>query len=377
MKEIESTTQLEEHLRCGLALEDVVMQGLDLRPLTQPLCQQDFRGAVLLGCLLDDALQRHAMDSGAMVFPSLEGVPYEAYRPALYRVDELYEAFVAEEPASYQRCLDARVYAHWKQTGGAQASHILDALGRSLHDHAMSDALEELLVGKRVVAIMGGHSMARSRGAYAEVARMARWLCQDGFLLASGGGPGAMEATHVGAWFASRPEEELLEAIDLLAEAPRYDDPRWLSQAFEVRGRWQLEALNRSSYPSLGVPTWLYGHEPPNAFATHIAKYFANSIREEGLLTIAKHGVIFSPGSAGTIQEIFQDACQNHYATVGVVSPMVFFGVDYWMREKPVYPLLTELAQGRDYAEWLSISDDPQAVVAAIRKYAKAQPTAS
>ena len=24
---------------------------------------------------------------------------------------------------------------------------------------------------------------------------------------------------------------------------------------------------------SLGIPTWLYGHEPPNPFATKIAKY--------------------------------------------------------------------------------------------------------
>ena len=38
---------------------------------------------------------------------------------------------------------------------------------------------------------------------------------------------------------------------------------------------------------SLGVPTWFYGHEPTNLFATHVAKYFANSIREDGLLAIA------------------------------------------------------------------------------------------
>ena len=41
-----------------------------------------------------------------------------------------------------------------------------------------------------------------------------------------------------------------------------------------------------------------------------------------GLLAIAKHGVIYAPGSAGTIQEIFQDAAQNHYSSFGPPSPM-------------------------------------------------------
>ena len=72
------------------------------------------------------------------------------------------------------------------------------------------------------------------------------------------------------------------------------------------------------------MPTWFYGHEPTNLFSVHVAKYFSNSIREDGLLAIAEHGIIFSPGSAGTTQEIFQDATQNHYATFGTISPMVF-----------------------------------------------------
>ena len=32
---------------------------------------------------------------------------------------------------------------------------------------------------------------------------------------------------------------------------------------------------------SLGVPTWFYGHEPPNLFATRIAKFFTNALRED------------------------------------------------------------------------------------------------
>jgi len=117
------------------------------------------------------------------------------------------------------------------------------------------------------------------------------------------------------------------------------------------------------------IPTWLYGHEPPNAFATHIAKYFANSVREEGLITLARHGIVFSPGSAGTIQEIFQDATQNHYASLGDVSPMVFFNTEYWTEQKPVYPLLKQLAGGKDYDEFLTIVDTEEDVVSFIKAH--------
>ncbi|HHH29868.1 MAG TPA: hypothetical protein ENK57_16190 [Polyangiaceae bacterium] len=213
--------------------------------------------------------------------------------------------------------------------------------------------------------------MARGPGDYAMVARIARELCRRGFLLASGGGPGAMEATHVGCWFVDRDLAEMDEAIAVLAEAPKYDDSRWLSQAFEVRERWPQSAETAAARPNVGIPTWLYGHEPPNAFATHVAKYFANSVREDGLLTIATSGVLYSPGSAGTIQEIFQDACQNHYETVGPASPMVFLGRDYWTKDKPVYPLLAKLAQGRHYARWLTLTDDVEEAVAAIAAHAE------
>jgi predicted Rossmann-fold nucleotide-binding protein len=191
-------------------------------------------------------------------------------------------------------------------------------------------------------------------------------------LIATGGGPGAMEAAHLGAYFAGRSDGELQDALAVLAEAPSYKDALWMAQAFRVRARYPLGEEERVRYPSLGIPTWLYGHEPPNVFATHIAKYFANSVREEGILTIATSGVVFSPGSAGTIQEIFQDACQNHYKSMGVVSPMVFLGKAFWTEKKPVYPLLAQLAKGMEYEKYLSITDSADEVVAALVAYDEA-----
>jgi predicted Rossmann-fold nucleotide-binding protein len=175
--------------------------------------------------------------------------------------------------------------------------------------------------------------------------------------VATGGGPGAMEAANLGAYFGDYPDEALVDAVTTLADQPHYSDAQYFERAYAVR----------ESYPdgaeSLAVPTWFYGHEPSNLFASHLAKYFANSIREDGLLAIAHHGVIYAPGSAGTIQEIFMDAAQNHYATLGTISPMVFFGEDYWTEQEPVYPLLQKLAEGHTYADLLAISDDVEAIV--------------
>ena len=149
----------------------------------------------------------------------------------------------------------------------------------------------------------------------------------------------------------------------MLSSAPKYDHPDWFDAAFKVRERWCDGA------ESLAIPTWFYGHEPSNLFSSHIAKYFANALREDGLLARATWGIVFAPGSAGTIQEIFQDAAQNHYGTFRYISPMIFLGRTYWTETRPVYPLLQQLAEGREYQRMLTISDDLDEIVSFIQAH--------
>ena len=375
MVEIESLAAFEQHLVAGKSLANVILQGLDLMDQGRVLSRADLTGTVFLGCLLDKETLAAVGARGALIFPPFSGLPYSPYRGQLYTPEELYAGFDPAHPESYADTPDARVYAHWHSRGGANPPSILETLAQRLHDHAISDALEEVLVqeGKprRVVAIMGGHAMLRGQPDYRSVAELARELARRGFFLVSGGGPGAMEATHLGAWFSGRSDAELDAALEVLALAPGYTHHEWLSRAFEVRATWPLQDEDRLRADSLGIPTWLYGHEPPNPFATRIAKYFANSVREEGLLTIARGGVIYSPGSAGTIQEIFQDACQNHYNTVGIISPMIFLGREFWTRTRPVFPLLDHLAQGHAYARHLLLTDSREDIVRALLDFAR------
>jgi len=361
--ELESLEAFDTYLDTNKSLADTACQGLDLRERTWRLFEADVRGAFFLGCQLEASGLEYLNEQGACVFPSMEGLPFRPFRATLYDAAELYDGYVPGDPASYDVTPDATSYVRHKQT--AADMNVVGTLAERIHDHAIDNALHQVLddVGTRsVVAIMGGHGLTRTDDHYIKVARLGRALTEAGFYLATGGGPGAMEAANFGAWMAAHPPEALDEALEVLAGAATFNPVgEWLDAAFAVRERWpQPEPATGAS---LGVPTWHYGHEPPNVFATEIAKYFANSIREDGLLAIALAGVVFAPGSAGTIQEVFQDAAQNHYESFGFASPMVFFDVDYWTNVKPIYPVLQQLAEGKKYAELLTGFDEVAPIV--------------
>jgi len=374
MREIETPDDLVRWL-ADAAREPAAVQGLDLRPHVDELGARVFPGSMFLGCEMGDATAGHLVNTGAVVLRNLAKFLFATHRCALYTPDELFADFDLDDPQAHTKTLDHRIYQQYVEHGEYRPASIEVSLAQRLHDHSITDALEEALGGRKVVAIMGGHGMERGEPMYAAVARIARTLTRAGFMMLSGGGPGAMEATHLGAYLANFDDDTPLDrALAILSPRPEgaepgkeYADPDWLHRAMRVRAELPLPASAR--FDSLGIPTWHYGHEPPAAFATRIAKYFANSVREEGLLAVANHGVIFSPGSAGTIQEIFQDAAQNHYESYGPPAPMVFLGVEHWTERRPVWPLLQHLAQGRAYAAQLYLTDDEQKIVDRILQY--------
>ncbi len=130
--------------------------------------------------------------------------------------------------------------------------------------------------------------------------------------------------------------------------------------------------------------------KPTTVFAAPIAKYFQNSIREDGLLALATNGVIYMQGGAGTMQEVFQDAAQNFYHTfptgpgkAGEFSPMIFFG-DFWTKTMPLKPVLDAMfgrpsippahSIGNEYADWVRFLTTPEEAIAHLLKFS-AQPS--
>ncbi|MGW3420879.1 LOG family protein [Streptomyces phaeochromogenes] len=346
-REIETLEEFDAVVSSRGTLAGFRVQCVDLTDRTRELLASDCTGAVFLGCPMRENAAAKVRADGALVFPPLPGLPFDPYRGHLYRPDELF----ASLDKGYEETPDALAYAWFQQT--KTDGDIYASMLRSVHDDAISDALDELLRGTRVVGVMGGHALGRGTEAYTGAVRLGRALARAGFTVATGGGPGAMEAANLGAYAAPYDDTMLHEACELLAGSPSFvpSVTDWARAAFEVRTRWP------KGNTSVGIPTWFYGHEPPNAFASHIAKYFANATREDGLLARSNAGVVFLPGAAGTVQEIFDNATPNYYESRGEPTPMVLVNRAHWTERLPTWPLLQALARDRSMESRIALVD--------------------
>jgi len=347
--DIESLADFDTRIGKTRHLNGWFLQSVDLRERTQALRTVDPRGAVFLGCQFAPSVEHELRRSGALLFPRLPDLPFDPYRAQLYDATELYGV------ADYATSVDAAVYA-WSHSEPAEL--LTGELGMTLHDHAITDALSDATTGlerRSIVGIMGGHALPRGDDSYRAAAELGMSLTREGRTVLTGGGPGAMEAANLGAYLSTWPGA-LEDALMIMTPAPTFVPSldAWAGAAFEVRGRWPVAEAGRS----LSIPTWFYGHEPTNVFATEIAKYFSNGLREDTLLHYCGGGVVYLPGQAGTVQEIFQAVTENFYAADASLVPLILIGRKYWTDVYPAWPLLQRLGAGRAMGELIYCVDD-------------------
>jgi len=388
--EVESRAELERHLATG-TLAQLTVQGLrlDSDPPVK-LEDVDVTGALFLGCRFDSPeTAADLVRRGAHLVADFVEVPYSTHPAGLYRAEDLTAGFAE---GGFAGMYDSVVYRHFVEHGGPLPA-IREALTQRLHDHGIDNALGDALAlwgrgagtpdawthdardapvnglpgGRSVVGIMGGHAEPRGSAGYRSAAAIGQGLAAAGCLVVTGGGPGVMEAANLGAYLVDAGPVELNAAITALSAAPDFRDHDPYTQlALDLLGAYPSADLWRGG---LAVPTWLYGHEPANLFAGRIAKYFSNAIREDTILRLARGGIIFAEGRAGTVQEIFQAATKTFYATDGPSGPFVFLGRAFWTEVLPVTMLLRPLLAASPYgdlAHLIVVTDDPAEAIGAV-----------
>jgi hypothetical protein len=215
----------------------------------------------------------------------------------LYTSDELLKGFDPADRRGFTRTHDFSVFRSFVMNGAAVPGSLAVRRDQAEHDASIGDGLRRFLTAhkKPLVGVMGGHGVLRNSGAYGDIARLTRHLAKK-YLIVTGGGPGVMEAAHVGVAFSTSPPAIFQKALERLALNPDFpaldglltDDGSiaggmdeklvqardWLQAAREAK-----EMAPEDMPVSLAIPTWLYGAEPTMPFATHYGKYFQNSIR--------------------------------------------------------------------------------------------------
>jgi hypothetical protein len=92
-----------------------------------------------------------------------------------------------------------------------------------------------------------------------------------------------------------------------------------------------------------------------------VAKYFSNAIREDTILRLARGGIVFAAGRAGTVQEVFQAAAKSFYNTDGISGAYVFLDRVFWTRTLPIETLLRPLlalSPEGDLSALIHLTDD-------------------
>ena len=177
--EVDSQHALENLLAEGSpVLSEVVFQGLDLREHSKHLCQVFLKGCVFLGCQVDTGLAGHLTQQGCLFYPPVPDKPFDPFRTGLYSVEELYDTFDPEAhdlTASYRTTTDFKIYTSYRipddPDGRLRPVLVDETLARRIHDNSISDAVDEFLADfahRSVVAVMGGHAVARNDKLFAD-----------------------------------------------------------------------------------------------------------------------------------------------------------------------------------------------------------------
>src|SRR5262245_11444665 len=142
----------------------------------------------------------------------------------LYSASDLLDGFNPFDDLGFTLTRDFSSFRQFVMDGGPVPPSLDVRTAQADHDAAIADALRRLLneLRRPLVGIMGGHAAKRDVPAFADIAKLARALSEAGYLIVTGGGPGIMEAAHLGVAFSRNDAAALNKAIAKLKKYPDY-----------------------------------------------------------------------------------------------------------------------------------------------------------
>jgi uncharacterized protein (TIGR00730 family) len=175
------------------------------------------------------------------------------------------------------------------------------------------------------VTVFGGARVRKRHPYYKAGVRIGEALCNAGFSVITGGGPGLMEAANLG--------------------------------AAKAEGR------------SVGCNIKLPSEQPPNVHSDtviHFNYFFARKV----MFVKYAVGVVGMPGGFGTLDEIFEALTLKQTGKINGL-PVVLFGSEFWnglLEWIESTPLQERLLSKRDM-KLIQVSDDPDEVAEIISRY--------
>lgn len=354
----------------------LVLLGVSLdewAPLLQKL-RPKWSSVELWGCTAKDRKLARVLRSQYVQDHRQENSEFNSCPPAAYTSDDYLLGFDGD----IRNTRDHEIFEFYKR--GQELPTLSDHFSQMQHDVVMSHHLSNYLEcwgangGRPPLGTMGGHALKRGTLAYEEMARSARKQARAGYLVATGGGPGAMEAVNLGAYFSPFPDGALDDALKMLASAPDFNQNSYTSASVAVLERYPRRETGNPRKDmvmgGIGIPTWHYGHEPANLFAHRSFKYFDNDLREGNLIRASSGALIVAPGAAGTVQEVFQHSTGQFYnpAPEGGPAEIFFFNSEFWEKEENRsvvdrcrWQMAT--AKGGNFAHHVHETNDPDEII--------------
>ena len=113
------------------------------------------------------------------------------------------------------------------------------------------------------------------------------------------------------------------------------------------RARWRSSTRSRTRRRRWASPPGTTATSRPTRSPRRSRSTSATPPARRSCSRSATRGSCSCPAPRGTVQEVFQDACENYYADASSVAPMVLVGREHWTETVPAWPLLRALARGR------------------------------